>query len=395
MMAEGKVESENIPAAGAKRRRLGDERSLYGVIGRFFAAPRLRQVWGPGGESVDTGCPEVGWMELFLDLVFVGYFTVLGKNITHCDEFSFSAILRYWANFTLLWGTRNLMDAYLNRFSLSHNLTMCAFFLFTGGLMLIIINTADGECEINGNPLYVLQGWAAGFLMCRLTILGLLYYTYRHNRNLLGGLMYEGFMITAQCLIVILAVYHPDLMYYVAEMDIVFMPLRLVFNSAIQHVYPAWNLFTHPVNQWKMQKRHAVWCVLALGEAIIQLAEVNPEDMKGNLKPMYIFTTGTAVLMFAIGGAYFETCCVHEHGTERVHALRRNKWSGAFWTCGQNVLTFCIFLIGPLTSLVLDGYISFDTGSHHSDPFSESEREWENHWKGEIREKSFLAGTTW
>jgi low temperature requirement protein LtrA len=342
------------------------------------------------------GCPEVGWMELFLDLLFVGYFIVLGKNVTKCDRFNVDSIWRFWANFTLVWGTRNLMDTYLNRFSLSHNLTICAFFLFTGGLMFMILNTDDHVCDINKNPLYVLQGWAAGFLMCRLTILGLLYYTYRHNRKLLGGFMFEGLMITVQSTIVILAVYHPDLIYFVAEMDVVFVPLRLIFNSAIQNIYPAWNLFPYPVNQWKMQERHAVWCVLALGEAIIQLAEINPKDMKGNLKPMYIFTTGTAVMMFAIGGAYFETCCVHEHGTERVHALRRSKWAGAFWTIGQNVLSFGIFLIGPLTSLVLDGYISFELGSPtNSRPFSNSEKEWDNHWEEEIRKKVLLTGTTW
>jgi len=134
---------------------------------------------------------------------------------------------------------------------------------------------------------------------------------------------------------------------------------------------------------------------------------------------MYVFTVGVGVLMFAIGASYFEGCCVEEYGTARTHALRKDKvgqtetphlygglywhylpspgkpplttqvtnpnplerrlyipthlplythqWCGVFWITMQNVLSYCIFLIGPLTALVLRCFVDDDAGGGGDD----------------------------
>ena len=72
------------------------------------------------------------------------------------------------------------------------------------------------------------------------------------------------------------------------------------------------------------------------------------------------------MLTFAIGASYFESCCVEEHDPARTHALRRNRWTGVFWTSSQNALSFSIFLIGPLTALVLECFVDDqEDDAHH------------------------------
>jgi low temperature requirement protein LtrA len=337
-----------------------DDKSLYGVIGRFFTAPCPRQVWGPDGESVAMDCPEIGWMELFLDLVFVGYFVILAKGVEYCDDFDADGVLFCFGHFVLLWGTRNVLDVYLNRFSLSHNLTMCVFFLFTGGMVMMSINTGYTACTIDDEPLWVLQSFVFGLVMSRLTVLGLCVYTYYHNRELLGDVVFDGAMIVVQCTLMIASVYNTDIFYIAVGVDFMFCPLELIFNSAARYLSRAWKRSPHPVNHSATQERQAIWVVLVLGETIICIAKVSPENVSDRLIDMYVYTIGTAVMMFAIGGAYFETCCVHEHGTERVHALRRNKWAGAFWICCHAAVSFFVFLIGPLTSLILREFENSD-----------------------------------
>jgi hypothetical protein len=82
-----------------------NDHSLLGVLDRFFCAPCPRQVWGSDGKAKSNGCHEVGWTELFVDLVFVGHFTVLAHSVEHCEDFSFEGLSWVWVNFTLMWGT--------------------------------------------------------------------------------------------------------------------------------------------------------------------------------------------------------------------------------------------------------------------------------------------------
>ena len=87
-------------------------------------------------------------------------------------------------------------------------------------------------------------------------------------------MLYDASMLVLQCFLMLLSAIFPSLIFVVALIDFFFILLRLLFNSAARYFVPDLNLFPHPVNIWKMQERHAVWVVLALGETIVQITKV-------------------------------------------------------------------------------------------------------------------------
>jgi low temperature requirement protein LtrA len=86
--------------------------------------------------------------------------------------------------------------------------------------------------------------------------------------------MFDALMLVFQCMLMLLSSANPNLVYVVALLDLCFVPLRLLFNVVARHFFPDLNLFPHPLNIWKMQERHAIWVVLALGESIVQITKV-------------------------------------------------------------------------------------------------------------------------
>jgi hypothetical protein len=74
------------------------------------------------------------------------------------------------------------MDAFLNRYSVSAHFTMLIFFLYTMGLVIMIVNTVDSVCDRDEYHDKVLRAFAAGFFTCRFTLLCLLAFTFYHNK---------------------------------------------------------------------------------------------------------------------------------------------------------------------------------------------------------------------
>jgi len=108
---------------------------------------------------------------LFIDLVFVALFTVLGRNIEHCEGLSPSKLLWVWTNFSIAWGSRNLLLFYSTRFAANRDLTLFMRSAYGMGLYIMIMHTPDDLCIDDDFPPYLLNGYAIGLIFCRISML--------------------------------------------------------------------------------------------------------------------------------------------------------------------------------------------------------------------------------
>ena len=379
-MVLGSVNEQRFQTAGAKPdpetkslgdRLFADENKSPGLpcghnpkhltmrrfLNKFFQAPSIRQLWAADGHGAQVlEHYEVGWTELFIDLVFVGQFIVLAENIKECGQ-TFDHIFWIWTVFTIAWGTRNNLDAFNNRFKIFAGFAKLLDLWFVLGLLIMIANhTPTGLCSEDTIPDYLMQGFGIGFLMCRACTQGLyamIMKVHPEYQYVLGFFFYYGIIQNALFAIslIILDTKHSNMtwvFYVVAFSDfLLFFILRVYVSTCLILIPEKLNFI--PLNIWRAQERHSIFIVMVLGESVIALT--NTEIPSDSIYEWYVEAISSLILLCTIAYQYFKYCIVEEHEEFRLHAMRRNGWAGVSWICAHNILAFLVFLIGPITAI--------------------------------------------
>ena len=318
--------------------------------------PKPRQRWSEDRTRVIHEIQEsssVGWVELFIDLLYVAQFLLLGHRLYYCTKdksMQLSEIFGWiFVSFALFWGSRVAIDEFYNKFELPKDFGRLLMLWYTLGIFYMTFNSAYEYCNSEENPRSINVGFIFGLLITRFTLI-LLYgdvvRTFPEAQKQFSIHLIMQSIIIFLALLTLCVLDYSNVVYGLILTAAILDTFQVIIKAApaflISDKDVLSKFYYFPIDIEKTQERHGIFIIMVIGEAIITISEGFERDE--NLDEMYTYTTGAFLLCCAIAGIYFEEVHANEH--DQHVALRNNAITGSLWTTLHMPLSFVIFLIG-------------------------------------------------
>jgi low temperature requirement protein LtrA len=337
----------------------------------FRISPIVRHYWRPQRRDGIVKNPEVkdeiGWVELFIDLLFVAQFISLSESLAYC-HFGVNEIFGFvFINFMVFFGVRQQIDEYFNRFSLPNSIGRPVMLWYSLGIFFMSINTPRGTCYGELMQTHVYNGWIVGFIMTRTTLIIMYLHVMYHDpltRKQFSLHLILQCTVISLILVDVMAFYLSDThkMGYGSEdrygliplLCIGFLDMFSIYFKIFPIIFRKWlglsreyirSYLAIPENLEKMQERFGVFVSMVLGEVVLTIATQPMNRIHGpTLGDVYTLLVGAFILCGSLGMVYFEEV---QRKDENVHkASKVGVVYGATWCALHSPLTYAIFIIG-------------------------------------------------
>jgi low temperature requirement protein LtrA len=353
-------------------------------LSTFYGGLHPRYIWKDGkigsqsmfvGHHEDTEC----WMALFLDLLFVAFFSKLSHLLLECEITSDLLVYCFCYNLFFYLG-RFSIDEYSIRFYQDDIFHRLLYFLYTIGVLVMVMNIDQEKtaihsgddhayyyhqlstsnlsnsesteentfhCKLNN---FFYTGVTYGYCITKLSIVGLycgLIWLDKSNKILeqfgfrcltliLSSLLFlfGDFIITDVAMKIYLLIGVA-----VVELSNYFGISLFFYLKANNYVTTKWMTFHYPIGYLEAQEKTGVFILIVIGEAIITL--VTPTWEKGIASDVYLINLFGLLLVFAFAMLYFDKT---QRRSGEPHAMRRNMFSGLLFMLCHPLVGFSLLL---------------------------------------------------
>lgn len=268
----------------------------------------------------------------------------------------------------IMFTFRIAIDSFSNRFLSDDLFGRLLYLVYAYGLALIVLDM-DGADEHNCHYLGMqTDGFIIGYMICRAMSLVMLVTAMTSYKEVLPQYLYE-FTIKVSVFLISLCMIgfrggRPSFLLASNLFEfILLVPLSGVLRPLVTlkiFAYPPdTELNIVPLNIAVAQRRLCMWCMMILGESVIQLVEPDIDQSRPH-RTYWYFTAGI-ILIFTYALLYCDSV-LREHLD--FHAMRRSSVAGVAWVWMHPVVGYAMFIIGVSIKL---SFSSVVTGAPVSD----------------------------
>ncbi|KAJ3272596.1 hypothetical protein HDV01_005439 [Terramyces sp. JEL0728] len=323
----------------------------------LYVPPVIRQYFKNGILHRENEHMHVAWVELFVDLIYVGAISKTGYVIA--DKYSWDSFLNLLLLLNPIFSHWRMITTFNNIVYQEDVLKKIFAFINT---CCIIVMTISIQNAFDLNPAVNTANWLIGAYVGSAIFINLYLYCFSFISL---GIFRRHILIKGICEIILLWPYFVEFFYPADNtlnryqyrrifwgLGILFDNLKTPITVAIGELFNATEL-RFGLNIEHYTERHGLLVVIVLGEIVVNVQKNFSNDYPGS----FIALTVVAFLMtYNIYYIYFRA----EIGDHSKHALRRNKYTGILWGAIHVLLALTMVSLAKC----LSGLLSEATNSY-------------------------------